>query len=51
MGEKAKGAGTGRVAGTGWVNGHHQENMMENMTLFEVVKIGRSATQVSYFLC
>uniref|UniRef100_A0A3Q3AZ93 Cohesin subunit SA n=1 Tax=Kryptolebias marmoratus TaxID=37003 RepID=A0A3Q3AZ93_KRYMA len=34
-----------RVPGAGWVNGHHQENGMENMTLFEVVKIGRSATQ------
>uniref|UniRef100_A0A7N8YHQ6 Cohesin subunit SA n=1 Tax=Mastacembelus armatus TaxID=205130 RepID=A0A7N8YHQ6_9TELE len=27
------------------VNGHHQENGMENMTLFEVVKMGKSATQ------
>uniref|UniRef100_A0A669DPT7 Cohesin subunit SA n=1 Tax=Oreochromis niloticus TaxID=8128 RepID=A0A669DPT7_ORENI len=35
----------GRVTGPGWVNGHHQENGMENMTLFEVVKMGKSATQ------
>uniref|UniRef100_A0A3B3Y4F2 Cohesin subunit SA n=1 Tax=Poecilia mexicana TaxID=48701 RepID=A0A3B3Y4F2_9TELE len=27
------------------VNGHHQENGTENMSLFEVVKMGRSATQ------
>lgn len=43
-GDKAKGGGDGR--GSGWVNGHHQENGMENMTLFEVVKAGKSATQV-----
>ncbi|KAM4726572.1 cohesin subunit SA-2-like [Anableps anableps] len=45
LGDKTKGGGAGRVAGAGWVNGHHQENGMENMSLFEVVKIGRSATQ------
>uniref|UniRef100_M4ABB0 Cohesin subunit SA n=1 Tax=Xiphophorus maculatus TaxID=8083 RepID=M4ABB0_XIPMA len=27
------------------VNGHHQENGTDNMSLFEVVKMGRSATQ------
>uniref|UniRef100_A0A3Q0S345 Cohesin subunit SA n=1 Tax=Amphilophus citrinellus TaxID=61819 RepID=A0A3Q0S345_AMPCI len=27
------------------INGHHQENGMENMMLFEVVKLGRSAMQ------
>uniref|UniRef100_A0A4W6CEJ8 Cohesin subunit SA n=1 Tax=Lates calcarifer TaxID=8187 RepID=A0A4W6CEJ8_LATCA len=27
------------------LNGHHQENGMENMMLFEVVKLGRSAMQ------
>uniref|UniRef100_A0A7N8XQQ2 Cohesin subunit SA n=1 Tax=Mastacembelus armatus TaxID=205130 RepID=A0A7N8XQQ2_9TELE len=41
----AKSGGAGRVPGVGWVNGHHQENGMENMTLFEVVKMGKSATQ------
>ena len=41
MGEKGKGA-----KGTGRLNGHHQENGMENMMLFEVVKLGRSAMQV-----
>lgn len=45
LGDKAKGGGAGRVPG-GWVNGHHQENGMDNMTLFEVVKMGKSATQV-----
>uniref|UniRef100_A0AAX7UNZ6 Cohesin subunit SA n=1 Tax=Astatotilapia calliptera TaxID=8154 RepID=A0AAX7UNZ6_ASTCA len=45
LGDKAKGGGAGRVTGPGWVNGHHQENGMENMTLFEVVKMGKSATQ------
>uniref|UniRef100_A0A3P8WXA9 Cohesin subunit SA n=1 Tax=Cynoglossus semilaevis TaxID=244447 RepID=A0A3P8WXA9_CYNSE len=44
VGDKAK-AGAGRGAGPGWMNGHHQENGMENMTLFEVVKMGKSATQ------
>lgn len=40
-GEKGKG-----VKGPGRINGHHQENGMENMMLFEVVKLGRSAMQV-----
>ncbi|KAJ3588398.1 hypothetical protein NHX12_011991 [Muraenolepis orangiensis] len=40
VGEKGKGA-----KGTGRLNGHHQENGMENMMLFEVVKLGRSAMQ------
>ncbi|TNN88658.1 Cohesin subunit SA-2 [Liparis tanakae] len=44
-GDKAKCGATGRAAGVGRVNGHHQENGMENMTLFEVVKMGKSATQ------
>uniref|UniRef100_A0A673YE91 Cohesin subunit SA n=1 Tax=Salmo trutta TaxID=8032 RepID=A0A673YE91_SALTR len=43
-GEKGKG-GAAKGAGLGRVNGHHQENGMENMTLFEVVKMGKSATQ------
>uniref|UniRef100_A0A4W5JWA4 Cohesin subunit SA n=1 Tax=Hucho hucho TaxID=62062 RepID=A0A4W5JWA4_9TELE len=43
-GEKGKG-GAAKGAGLGRVNGHHQENGRENMTLFEVVKMGKSATQ------
>lgn len=39
-GEKGKGG-----KGAGRINGHHQENGMENMMLFEVVKLGRSAMQ------
>uniref|UniRef100_H3C317 Cohesin subunit SA n=1 Tax=Tetraodon nigroviridis TaxID=99883 RepID=H3C317_TETNG len=39
-GEKGKG-----VKGASRINGHHQENGMENMMLFEVVKLGRSAMQ------
>ncbi|XP_023198274.1 cohesin subunit SA-2-like isoform X1 [Xiphophorus maculatus] len=45
LGDKVKGGGAGRVSGAGWVNGHHQENGTDNMSLFEVVKMGRSATQ------
>lgn len=45
-GEKAKGGGAGKTPGAGWVNGHHQENGTDSMTLFEVVKLGKSATQV-----
>ncbi|XP_030638128.1 cohesin subunit SA-2 [Chanos chanos] len=41
-GEKGKGSG---AKGQGRVNGHHQENGMENLSLFEVVKLGKSATQ------
>ncbi|KAM8835623.1 cohesin subunit SA-2-like [Synchiropus picturatus] len=40
-GEKSRSGGAVR----GWVNGHHQENGKENMSLFEVVKTGKSATQ------
>uniref|UniRef100_A0A4W5P0N1 STAG2 cohesin complex component n=1 Tax=Hucho hucho TaxID=62062 RepID=A0A4W5P0N1_9TELE len=43
-GEKGKGVGA-KGAGLGRMNGHHQENGMESMTLFEVVKMGKSATQ------
>uniref|UniRef100_A0A6Q2Y0S5 Cohesin subunit SA n=1 Tax=Esox lucius TaxID=8010 RepID=A0A6Q2Y0S5_ESOLU len=43
-GEKGK-CGAAKGAGLGRVNGHHRENGMENMTLFEVVKMGKSATQ------
>lgn len=51
LGDKAKGVGAGRGPGVGRVNGHHQENGMENMTLFEVVKAGKSATQVGTHNC
>uniref|UniRef100_A0A8C7YMI1 Cohesin subunit SA n=1 Tax=Oryzias sinensis TaxID=183150 RepID=A0A8C7YMI1_9TELE len=44
-GDKSKGGGAGRVPGVGWVNGHHKENGTETMTLFEMVKMGKSATQ------
>ncbi|KAF4091293.1 hypothetical protein AMELA_G00035380 [Ameiurus melas] len=40
-GEKGKGGGKG----AGRLNGHHQENGMENIMLFEVVKLGKSAMQ------
>uniref|UniRef100_A0A4W4FEX3 Cohesin subunit SA n=1 Tax=Electrophorus electricus TaxID=8005 RepID=A0A4W4FEX3_ELEEL len=40
--EKVKGAG---VRAQGRVNGHHQENGTENLSLFEIVKLGKSATQ------
>ncbi len=42
-GEKGKGA----WKGPGRMNGHHQENGMENVMLFEVVRLGKSAMQVS----
>lgn len=45
-GEKGKGSG-GKGGGQNRVNGHHQENGMENLSLFEVVKLGKSAMQVS----
>uniref|UniRef100_A0A672JQR5 Cohesin subunit SA n=1 Tax=Salarias fasciatus TaxID=181472 RepID=A0A672JQR5_SALFA len=45
FGERARGGGAGRVPASGWVNGHHHENGMENMTLFEMIKMGKSATQ------
>uniref|UniRef100_A0A672L672 Cohesin subunit SA n=1 Tax=Sinocyclocheilus grahami TaxID=75366 RepID=A0A672L672_SINGR len=40
-GEKGKGVGKG----AGRMNGHHQENGMENVMLFEVVRLGKSAMQ------
>ncbi|XP_063058335.1 cohesin subunit SA-2a [Engraulis encrasicolus] len=43
-GEKGKGLG-GKGTGPNRVNGHHQENGMENLSLFEVVKLGKSAMQ------
>lgn len=43
-GEKGKG-GKG-VGGAGRMNGHYQENGMENLMLFEVVKMGKSAMQL-----
>lgn len=45
-GDKSKGGGAGRAPGVGWVNGHHKENGTDMMTLFEMVKMGKSATQV-----
>ncbi|XP_062856992.1 cohesin subunit SA-2 [Trichomycterus rosablanca] len=39
-GEKGKGG-----KGAGRLNGHHQENGMENIMLFEVVRLGKSAMQ------
>lgn len=32
------------------MNGHHQQNGVENMMLFEVVKMGKSAMQVRFML-
>lgn len=50
-GERGKGGVAGK-GGLGRMNGHHQENGMENMMLFEVVKLGKSAMQVSVvFVC
>ncbi|KAL2095190.1 hypothetical protein ACEWY4_009909 [Coilia grayii] len=43
-GEKGKALG-GKGSGPNRVNGHHQENGMENLSLFEVVKLGKSAMQ------
>uniref|UniRef100_A0A671KEP8 Cohesin subunit SA n=1 Tax=Sinocyclocheilus anshuiensis TaxID=1608454 RepID=A0A671KEP8_9TELE len=40
LGDKLKGSEV-----RGRVNGHHQENNMENLSLFEIVKLGKSATQ------
>ncbi|XP_056141356.1 cohesin subunit SA-2-like [Lampris incognitus] len=45
LGDKVRGWGGGKTPGHGWVNGHHQENGVENMSLFEVVKMGKSASQ------
>uniref|UniRef100_A0A6I8QQJ4 Cohesin subunit SA n=1 Tax=Xenopus tropicalis TaxID=8364 RepID=A0A6I8QQJ4_XENTR len=42
--EKGKG-GLLRPGGPNWMNGHHQQNGVENMMLFEVVKMGKSAMQ------
>jgi cohesin complex subunit SA-1/2 len=32
------------------MNGHHQQNGVENMMLFEVVKMGKSAMQVIFMV-
>ncbi|XP_075876525.1 cohesin subunit SA-2-like isoform X1 [Nelusetta ayraudi] len=45
FGDKGKSPSAGRAGDVGRVNGHSQENGVENVTLFEVVKQGRSATQ------
>lgn len=45
--EKGKsGNGGGKPGGPNRMNGHHQQNGVENMMLFEVVKMGKSAMQV-----
>ncbi|OWK60495.1 Cohesin subunit SA-2 [Lonchura striata] len=44
--EKGKsGNGGGKPSGPNRMNGHHQQNGVENMMLFEVVKMGKSAMQ------
>uniref|UniRef100_A0A8C0FWK1 Cohesin subunit SA n=1 Tax=Bubo bubo TaxID=30461 RepID=A0A8C0FWK1_BUBBB len=44
--EKGKsGNGGGKPGGPNRMNGHHQQNGVENMMLFEVVKMGKSAMQ------
>uniref|UniRef100_A0A8C9TJQ2 Cohesin subunit SA n=1 Tax=Scleropages formosus TaxID=113540 RepID=A0A8C9TJQ2_SCLFO len=40
-----KGLAGGKAGSHGRMNGHHQENGKKSMMLFEVVKIGKSATQ------
>ncbi|KAM4662683.1 cohesin subunit SA-2 [Discoglossus pictus] len=42
--EKGKGIPV-KSCGPNWMNGHHQQNGVENMMLFEVVKMGKSAMQ------
>lgn len=46
-GEKGKGGNGGGKppSGPNRMNGHHQQNGVENMVLFEVVKMGKSAMQ------
>ncbi|MBN3318552.1 STAG2 protein, partial [Atractosteus spatula] len=44
-GEKGKAGNGGKGGGLSRMNGHHQENGMENMMLFEVVKMGKCAMQ------
>ncbi|XP_056664870.1 cohesin subunit SA-2 isoform X1 [Monodelphis domestica] len=45
-GDKGKGGnGGGKPSGPNRMNGHHQQNGVENMMLFEVVKMGKSAMQ------
>lgn len=46
-GEKGKGGNGGGKppSGPNRMNGHHQQNGVENMMLFEVVKMGKSAMQ------
>uniref|UniRef100_A0A8B9PVM3 Cohesin subunit SA n=1 Tax=Apteryx owenii TaxID=8824 RepID=A0A8B9PVM3_APTOW len=39
------GNGGGKPGGPNRMNGHHQQNGVENMMLFEVVKMGKSAMQ------
>lgn len=37
-------------SGPNRMNGHHQQNGVENMMLFEVVKMGKSAMQVMFIV-
>lgn len=50
--EKSKsGNGGGKPpSGPNRMNGHHQQNGVENMMLFEVVKMGKSAMQVTVMI-
>ncbi|XP_064422599.1 cohesin subunit SA-2 isoform X1 [Latimeria chalumnae] len=46
LGEKGKCGNEGsKTSSLNRINGHHQQNGVENMMLFEVVKMGRSAMQ------
>lgn len=51
-GEKGKGGNGGGKppSGPNRMNGHHQQNGVENMMLFEVVKMGKSAMQVMFIM-
>ena len=51
-GEKGKGGNGGGKppSGPNRMNGHHQQNGVENMMLFEVVKMGKSAMQVIFIV-
>ncbi|XP_053555095.1 cohesin subunit SA-2 [Bombina bombina] len=44
LGEKVKGVPV-KSSAPNWMNGHHQQNGVENMMLFDVVKMGKCAMQ------
>lgn len=49
--EKGKSGNGGKPpSGPNRMNGHHQQNGVENMMLFEVVKMGKSAMQVMFIM-